>query len=154
MRQFTSYHYLLFTELLVESATIVSHQGVGLDVLYVGPGALIHFITFFVVHFHLQHKKEQHVVALEQMLPVSVCCRIYTEPYKLNGFSNLCLSVCLVRGVHDGNNKYFWLTGGDIRLQIQKQYMFSNRWLISKKIWSSIYILLISTVFIQNCFSF
>lgn len=40
----------------MEGATIVSQQSVGLNVLHVGPGALIGFITLLVVYFNLQYK--------------------------------------------------------------------------------------------------
>lgn len=44
----------------MERAAIVTHQGVGLDVLHVGPGAIEGLITVFVVYCYLQRKQVKY----------------------------------------------------------------------------------------------
>lgn len=49
--------HLIVCDFFVERPTVMSEPGVGLDVLSVGPGALIGLVTFFVVYMDLQHKR-------------------------------------------------------------------------------------------------
>lgn len=52
-------HHLVVSELFVEGAAVVPQQCVGLDMLHIGPRALVGFIAVFIVHFNLHHKQRQ-----------------------------------------------------------------------------------------------
>lgn len=52
------YHHLALCDIFVERATIMSHEGISLNVLHVGPGAFKRFITFLIVYCHLQYKQK------------------------------------------------------------------------------------------------
>lgn len=49
--------HLVVCDFFVEGPTVMSKQGIGLDVLSVGPGALVGLVTFLVVYTDLQHKQ-------------------------------------------------------------------------------------------------
>jgi len=64
--------HLIVTEIFVEGTAVVSHQSVGLDVLLVGPEAVVGLVALLVFYFHLKapNRSRQALIIL---------CVIYSE---------------------------------------------------------------------------
>lgn len=72
------YAHLLVSNLLVKRAPVVHQKGIALDVLNVGPRALVGFVALIIVYCHLQHKQRHQSSAFpkikRQLVTSAPCC--------------------------------------------------------------------------------
>lgn len=70
------YTHLVVSNLLVKRAPVVHQKGVALDVLRVGPRALVGFVALVIVYCHLQHKHQSSAFSKigRQLVTSAPCC--------------------------------------------------------------------------------
>lgn len=70
------YTHLVVSNLLVKRAPVVHQKGIALDVLHVGPRALVGFVALVIVYCHLQHKHQSSAFSKigRQLVTSAPCC--------------------------------------------------------------------------------